>query len=53
MLVLAPGRSDVGMPALGHPPPRHLHGALVEGRLELEKQEGLLDIQDRGHEHKR
>ena len=36
MLVLAPGRRDVGVPTLGHATPRELHVALVERSLELQ-----------------
>ena len=51
MLELLAGRRDVGVPALGHPPPRELHVALVERRLELQQEQLLLDIQDRrGHD---
>ena len=50
MLVLAPGRRDVGVPALRHPAARELDGALVERRLQLEEQDRLLDVQDLGHE---
>jgi hypothetical protein len=44
VLELAPGGSDVGVPALGHAPARELHVALVEGRLELEQEHVLLDV---------
>ena len=50
VLVLAPGRRDVGVPALRHPAPRELHGALVERRLQLEEQDRLLDVQELRHE---
>ena len=51
VLVLAPLRSEIGMPPLGHPAPRELHVALVKGRLELQQKQVLLDVQDRyGHE---
>jgi ADP-ribose pyrophosphatase YjhB (NUDIX family) len=50
VLHLAPGRRDVGVPALRHPAPRELHGALVERRLELQEEDGLLDVEDLRHE---
>ena len=53
VLVLAPGRRDVGVPALRHPAARELDGALVERRLQLEEQHGLLDVQELGHNHLR
>ncbi len=37
VLELLARRGDVRMPALGHPPPRQLHLALVEGRLDLQR----------------
>ena len=44
-------RRDVRVPALGHPPARQLHRALVERRLQLQQQQMLLDVQDgRGHD---
>jgi len=46
---LLPGRSDVRVPLLGHAPPRELDVALVERRLDLKEQHGLLDIQHLGH----
>ena len=49
MLVLSPGRGDVRVPALGHPPARELHIALVEGSLELQQQHRLFDVEDPGH----
>ena len=46
-----PGGRDVGVPALGHPPARELHVALVERRLELQQEQLLLDVEDRrGHD---
>ena len=50
MLHLAPGRRDVGVPALRHPAARELDRALVERRLELQEEDGLLDVEDLGHE---
>ena len=50
MLHLAPGRGDVGVPALRHPAARELDRALVERRLELQEEDGLLDVEDLGHE---
>ena len=50
MLVLTPGRGDVGMPALRHLAARELDRALVEGRLELQQQNGLLDVEDGWHD---
>ena len=46
VLELAPGGRDVGVPALGHPPARELHVALVERRLELQQEQVLLDVED-------
>ena len=42
VLVLLAGRSDVGVPALGHAPARELHVAHIEGRLQLQKRHRLL-----------
>ena len=53
VLVLAAGRRDVRVPALGHPPARELHRPLVEGRLELQQQDRLLDVEDRRHDRLR
>jgi hypothetical protein len=50
MLVLATGRRDVRVPALGHPPTGELDLALVERRLELEEEQRLFEIEDPGHE---
>ena len=50
VLGLLAGRCDVGMPALGHPPAGELDLARVERRLELQEEQGLLDIEDRGHD---
>ena len=50
VLVLAAGRRDVRMPALGHPPAGELDRALVERRLELQQEEGLLDVEDARHD---
>jgi hypothetical protein len=46
---LASGRSDVRVPALGHPASRELHLALVERGLQLEEQERLFEIKDAWH----
>ena len=52
VLVLAPCGRDVGVPALGHAPARELHVTLVERRLELQQEQMLLDVEDRGgHDH--
>ena len=48
MLELLARRRDVGVPDLGHAAPRELDLALVERRLQLEQQDGLLDVQDCG-----
>jgi ATP-binding cassette ChvD family protein len=48
VLELAPLRGEVRVPALGHSPPGELHIALVKGRLQLEQEQVLLDIEDRG-----
>ena len=53
VLELLAGRRDVGMPALGHAPARELHVALVERRLELQEQDGLLDVEDLRHDRLR
>src|SRR6185437_1220901 len=45
-----PGRSDVRVPALGHPPPRQLDGALIEGRLQLEQEQRVFNVQDAWHD---
>jgi len=51
VLELAPGGCEVGVPALGHAPPRELHVALVEGGLQLQQEQVLLDVEDRyGHD---
>jgi Icc-related predicted phosphoesterase len=50
VLDLLAGGRQVGMPALGQPPPGQLHCPLVERRVELEEQEGLLYVEDLGHE---
>jgi len=49
MLVAATGRCDVRVPALGHPPARELHVALIEGRLELQQEQGSFDVEDARH----
>src|SRR5262249_53115980 len=49
MLVLASRRGDVGMPCLGHPAPRQLHGALIERGLELQQEQRLLYVEDPSH----
>jgi hypothetical protein len=38
------------VPALGHPAAGELDAALVEGGLELQEEDGLLDVEDLGHE---
>ena len=50
VLVLAAGRRDVGMPALGHPTARELDGTLIERRLELQEEERLFDVEDPWHD---
>ena len=50
MLVAAPGRGDVRMPALGHPPACQLDGTLIERRLQLEEQQRGFDVQDAWHD---
>ena len=49
MLVLAPGRRDVRMPALCHPSARELDGALIERRLDLQQEHRLLNVEDPRH----
>ena len=51
VLELAPGRRQVGVPDLGQPAARELDVALVEGRLDLQEEERLLDVEHCGHEH--
>ncbi len=46
VLELAPGRCDVGVPALGHATARELNIALVEWRLQLQQEHVLLDVKD-------
>ena len=46
MLVLAPGRGDVRVPALGHAPARELDITHTERRLQLEQEHRLLEIED-------
>ena len=49
MLVLSAGRSDVGVPALGHPAARELDFTGVERRLELQQEHRLFNIEDPRH----
>ncbi len=49
VLVAPAGWGDVGMPALGHPPPPELYRALVERGLELEQQQRLFEIEHPWH----
>src|SRR4029078_1517013 len=49
VLDLLPRRRDVGMPLLGHAPPRELDVALVVPQLGFEEQYRLLDVQHLGH----
>jgi hypothetical protein len=51
VLELAPWRRQVGVPDLGQPAARELNVALVEGRLDLQEEERLLDVEHCGHEH--
>ncbi len=52
VLELLARRGDVGVPALGHPPARKLHVALVKRRLDLQEEHLLLDVEDHSrHEH--
>src|SRR5947209_19565543 len=50
VLVTATRWRDVRVPALGHPPSRQLHGAVVERRFELEQQQCLFDVEDPWHD---
>jgi hypothetical protein len=50
VLELAPRRREIGVPDLGQPPAGELHVALVERRVDLQEQQGLLDVQHSGHE---
>ena len=49
VLELLAGRGDVGVPLLGEAPARELDVALVERRLDLQQEDRLLDVDDRGH----
>ncbi len=46
VLVLAPGRREIRVPALGHRASRELHVALVEGRLQLQQEHVALGVED-------
>jgi len=50
VLHLLAGRCEIGVPALGQPAPRELDGAHVEGRVQLQQEKGLLDVEDLGHD---
>jgi hypothetical protein len=50
VLELAARRRDVGVPALGHPAPRQLHGPRIERGLELQQQQRLFYIQNLRHD---
>jgi hypothetical protein len=39
------------MPALGHPPPREMHLALIERSFELQQQHRLFYIEDPRHSY--
>src|SRR5215218_2917741 len=49
MLELLARRRDVGMPLLREPAPGELDLALVERRLDLQEEDGLLDVDDLWH----
>src|SRR6266508_1805197 len=49
VLELLAGRRDVRVPDLGHPAPGELDLPFAERRLELQKKERLLDVQNRRH----
>jgi hypothetical protein len=53
VLELLARRGDVGMPDLRHPPARELDVALVEGRVDLQQEDRLLDVQHVRHRHQR
>jgi hypothetical protein len=50
VLVLASGRRDVGMPALGHPATCELHRALIKRWFQLEEEKRLFDVEDPWHD---
>ena len=50
VLELLAGRRDVRVPALGQPAARELDVALVERRLDLQEEDGLLDVQHLRHD---
>jgi hypothetical protein len=49
VLALLPGRGYVGVPALGKSAPCKLDVALVERRIDLEKEDRLFDVDDLRH----
>jgi hypothetical protein len=49
MLVLSARGSDVGVPALGHPPASQLNRALIERGLQLQQQERLFEVEHTSH----
>jgi hypothetical protein len=49
VLELLPGRRDVGMPLLGEAAARELDVALVERRVDLQEEDGLLDVHHLRH----
>src|SRR5204863_9793414 len=53
VLELLAGRRDVRVPDLRHAAARELDVPLVEGRLELQEEERLLDVQHAWHNHLR
>ena len=50
VLVLASGRRDVRVPALGHPAPGELHRTLIKWWLKLQEKKRLLDVEDPWHD---
>jgi hypothetical protein len=50
VLVLAPRRGDVRVPALGHLAPRQLDRPLIERWFELQQQQCLFDVEDPCHD---
>jgi hypothetical protein len=50
VLELPARRGDIGVPALGLAPARKLDRALVERRIDLQEEDGLLDVQHVRHD---
>ncbi|MDX6714373.1 MAG: UDP-N-acetylmuramate dehydrogenase, partial [Baekduia sp.] len=50
VLELLAGRCEIGMPDLGLPAARELDVALLEGRVELQEEHCLFDVEDLRHD---